>query len=96
NKAVAKMMSNNPSYLIYANPGFLMGFAGGAMQAAGAEPNSALMQMLLTTELPVVIGVYSTDNAVRIDANSGLPLPDLFLSAGYLGISSIQSADDED
>ena len=45
------------------------------------------------TNLPIVIGVYSTDNAVRIDATSGLPLPDVLLSAGFLGAASAQNSD---
>ncbi|MBR5709923.1 MAG: hypothetical protein IKX40_04125 [Thermoguttaceae bacterium] len=94
NKAVAKMMSNNPSYLIYSDPKAIVGFAALAMSASSAEPNEALIKMVAESNLPIVIGVYSTDNAVRIDANSGLPLPDLFISAGYLGFSSIQSNDE--
>ena len=73
-----------------------MGFGVGLLQAVGGMPSDGVMELMSATNLPIVIGVYSTDNAVRIDANSGLPLPDLFLSAGYLSISSIQSADDED
>ena len=95
NKAVAKMMSNNPSYLIYTDPKAVIGFAAGAMMATGAEPNENLIKMITESDLPIVIGVYSTDDAVRIDANSGLPLPDLLISAGYLSVSSIQSADED-
>ena len=92
NKDVAKMMSNNPSYLIYANPEFVMGFGVGLLQAAGVEPNEGVMELMSATNLPIVAGVYSTNNAVRIDSNSGLPLPDLFLSAvGGYGISSVQN-----
>ena len=91
NKAVAKMMSNNPSYLIYSDPKAIVNAASLAMSVSGAEPNETMTKMITESDLPIVIGVYSTDNAVRIDANSGLPLPDLLISAGYLSVSSVQS-----
>ena len=94
NKAVAKMMSNNPSYLLYSDPKAVVGFATGAMMAAGIEANESLIKMIVESDLPIVIGVYSTNNAVRIDANSGLPLPDVLLSAGYLGAASAQNSDE--
>ena len=93
NKAITKMMSNNPSYLIYFDPKAVIGFAAGAMMATGAEPNEALIKMVTESDLPIVIGVYSTDNAVRIDATSGLPLPDVLLSSGFLGAASAQNSD---
>ncbi len=94
NKAVAKMMSNNPSYLIYSDPKAIVGFASLAMSTSGAEPNETLIRIIAESNLPIVIGVYSTDNAVRIDANSGLPLPDLFITGGYLSFTSAQSSDE--
>ena len=81
NKAVAKMMTNNPSYLLYANPEFVSGFATGLLQMSGNMPSEAIMGLMTATNLPIVMGVYSTDNAVRVDATSGLPLPDLFMTA---------------
>ena len=94
NKAVAKMMSNNPSYLIYSDPKAIVGFASLAMSASSAEPNETLIRVIAESNLPIVIGVYSTDNAVRIDAASGLPLPDLFITGGYLSFTSAQSSDE--
>ena len=93
NKAIAKMMTNNPSYLLYANPEFVMGFGAGLLQSFGGAPSEGVMELMSATNLPIVIGVYSTDNAVRIDATSGLPLPDVILSAGFLGAASAQNSD---
>ena len=94
NKAVAKMMANNPSYLLYANPEFVLGFGAGLLQSFGGAPSEGIMELISATNLPIVIGVYATDNAVRIDATSGLPLPDVLLSSGILGVSSAQSSED--
>ena len=94
NKAVAKMMANNPSYLLYANPEFVLGFGAGLLQSFGGAPSEGIMELISATNLPIVIGVYATDNAVRIDATSGLPLPDLLISAGFLSVSSVQSDED--
>ena len=94
NKAVAKMMANNPSYLLYANPEFVMGFGAGLLQSFGSMPTEGVMELMSATNLPIVIGVYATDNAVRIDATSGLPLPDVLLSAGFLGATSAQGSDE--
>ena len=89
NKAVAKMMANNPSYLIYADSNRLVSFANTATQTAGAsQPGNVMTELITSSNLPIVVGVYSTDNAIRIDANSGLPLPDMILSLGVLGASS--------
>lgn len=91
NKAVAKMMANTPSYLLYSDPKFFVGFMGGVMMTSGVEPNETLVKLIAESDLPIVIGIYSTENTVRIDATSGLPFPDLLISAGYLSSSTNQS-----
>ncbi len=93
NQTISKMMSNNPSYLLYANPEFVMGFGAGLLQSFGGAPSEGVMELMSATNLPIVMGVYSTDNAVRIDATSGLPLPDVLLSAGFLGANAAQDSD---
>ena len=88
NKAVATMMTNNPSYLIYSNPKYIVSL----LQTFGNQLDEGLTDIALSTDLPIVVGVYSTDNAVRIDSNSGLPLPDMLLSAvGLFAFGSEES-----
>lgn len=88
NKTVAKMMANNPSYLIYSDPKYIVGL----LQTFGNQLDESMTDIALSTNLPIVVGVYSTDNAVRIDSNSGLPLPDMLLSSvGLFAFGSEES-----
>lgn len=93
NKAVAKMMANNPSYLIYSDPKYIVGLLQTfGNQLDGNQLDEGVTDIALSTDLPIVVGVYSTDNAVRIDSNSGLPLPDMLLSSvGLFAFGSEES-----
>ncbi len=88
NKDVARMMSNNPSYLLYTDSKSLVSLINATGQFSGSQLSEGMVELITASELPIVAGIYSTDNAVRIDANSGLPLPDMIISLGFLGISA--------
>ncbi len=91
NKSVARMMANNPSYLFYANqdsvPSFLKGFVNGLVPS-GSEQYSSILDVITETKLPVVAGVYSKGDSVRVDVMSGLPIPDWMTFSFLYGLGS--------
>ena len=76
NKAVAKMMANNPSYLVYSDPKSFASFLDSMGQFTGQPMDEGVKKLFTASDLPILLGVYAKNDVIRVDLNSGLPLPD--------------------
>ena len=86
NQAVKKMMAKSPSSLFYVDHEAIPEFINACViwtplnRSPGLFDNpqyKSFLKIVTDADLPIVLGVHTKDNVIRVDVNYGMPIPDL-------------------